>query len=712
MDPALRPFFRPRGVALVGASRDPSKLGHAAAANLVHCGYRGAVHLVNPHGGRLFGRPVYPHLAAVPDPVDLAVLIVPAAAVPDTLRDCAARGIRAAVVLSGGFREVGPEGEALEEECRRLARVLGIRLLGPNCVGLIDTHLPLDITFLSPPGPMPGEVAFISQSGAICAAVTDWASGQGFGLSLLVSLGNQADLTESDLLGPVAEDPHTRVLTLYLEGVEQGRRFVEEAAAVARRKPIVALKVGRSTGGRRAAASHTGALVGEDAVYDAAFRRAGVIRAQTSEELFDWSRALAWCPLPAGPAVAVLTNAGGPGVIAADALERSGLRMAELHEGTQAALRQLLPPVASVRNPVDMLASASPHQYAGSLRLLLADPGVHSVLVILPPPPREPAEVVVEAIIPVIRAAAKPVVVALMGETLVRAAGERLRGARVPEYRSPERAAAALAVLWRRAEMLARASSAPVRHPDVGPGEVRRLLAGVSPVPGEALPPEHAARVLAAYGIPHVPANLASSAEEAVEAARRTGFPVALKVASPQIVHKSEAGGVLLDLPDADAVAAGFARIVASARLAAPRAQVLGVYVQRMLPPGQEVVVGAVRDPHFGPLVMFGSGGVEVEELGDVAFALAPLTEEDADYLLEATWAGRRLRGYRHLPPADRAAVRDVLLRLAQLADEVPEIAEVEINPLRVFPAGQGAVAVDTRVRLRAAEAAELRRAG
>jgi len=712
MDPTLLPFFRPRGIALVGASHDPVKLGHAVAANLVHCGYRGAVHFVNPRGGRLFDRPVYPHLEAVPDPVDLAVLIVPAAAVPDTLRACAARGVRAAVVLSGGFREVGSEGEALEEECRRLARALGIRLLGPNCVGLIDTHLPLDVTFLPPPGPLPGEVAFISHSGAICAAVIDWASGQGFGLSLLVSLGNQADLTESDVLAAVADDPHTRVLTLYLEGVRNGRRFVEEAAAVARRKPIVALKVGRSAGGRRAAVSHTGALAGEEAAYDAAFRRAGVIRAQTSEELFDWSRALAWCPPPAGPAVAVLTNAGGPGVIAADAVERSGLRLAELQEGTQAALRQLLPPLASVGNPVDILASASPEQYAGTLRLLLADPGVHSVLVILPPPPRDPAEAVVEAIVPVVRASAKPVVVALMGEALVRAAGERLRAAHVPDYRSPERAAGALAVLWQRAELLARPVSTPVRYPDVGRTEVGRLLAGLSSAAGEVLPPEHAARVLAAYGIPHAPGELATSPEEAVEAAQRVGFPVALKVASPQIVHKSEVGGVLLDLLDAAAVAAGFARIVACARLAAPRAHITGVYVQRMVPPGQEVVVGAVRDLQFGPLVMFGSGGVEVEELRDVAFALAPLTEHDVEDLLQQTWAGRRLRGYRHLPPADQAAVRDVLLRLGQLVDDVPDIAEVEINPLRVFPAGQGAVAVDMRVRLQAAGAALLRQAG
>ena len=704
MDPSFIPFFRPRGVVLVGASHDPGKLGYGVAANLVQSGYQGAIHFVNPKGGRLFDRPVHADLSLVPDPVDLAVLIIPAPTVPDALRACGRRGVRAAIVLSGGFREVGPEGTALEAECRRTARELGIRLLGPNCVGIIDTHLPLDTTFLPPPSPAPGDVAFISHSGAICAAVTDWATGQGFGLSLLVSLGNQADLTETDMLAPVAEDAHTRVLTLYLEGIGDGRRFVEEAGAVARRKPIIALKVGRSAGGRRAAASHTGALAGQEVAYDAAFHRAGVIRAETSEEMFDWSRALAWCPLPAGPDVAVLTNAGGPGVIAADAVERYGLRLAELQEGTRTALREFLPPVASVRNPVDILASASPEQYARSLHLLLADPGVHSVLVILPPPPRDPAEVVAASLIPVIRGAAKPVVVALMGENLIRAAGERLRAARVPDYRCPERAASALAILLRRAEMLAHPAAPVVTFEDVRRAEVRRLLADHRGGTGEFLEQSTAGRMLAAYRIPYAAVELARTADEAVGVARRVGFPVALKVASPQIPHKSDAGGVTLNLPDAAAVAEGFARIMQTARTAFPGANILGVHVQRMLPPGQEVTVGAVADPQFGPLVMFGSGGVEVEGLRDVAFALAPLSRDDAERLLTTTWAGRRLSGYRHLPPADRDAVLDVVLRLAQLAADFPEIAEIEINPLRVFPAARGAVAVDARVRLQTGE--------
>ncbi len=700
MDPSLLPLFRPRGVAVVGVSQDPTKLGHAVARNLIHSGFPGAVHLVNPKGGTLFDRPVYADILQVPDPVDLAVLIVPAGAVASGLQDCGERGIRAAVILSGGFREIGPEGAAIEEECLRVARDYGIRLLGPNCVGLIDTHLPLDLTFLPPPAPIPGHVAFISHSGAICAAVTDWANGQGFGLSLLVSPGNQVDLTETDLLAPVAEDPETRVLTLYIEGIGDGRRFVREAAQVARQKPVIALKVGRSTGGRRAVASHTGALAGQEEAYNAAFRRAGIFRAETSEEMFDWSRALAWSPLPQGGDMAVLTNAGGPGAIAADALERYGLGLAELGETTRASLRAEFPPAASVRNPVDILATATPGQYARGLTILLDDSAVHGVLVILPPPPRDTADAVIEGLVPIIRRSAKPVVIALMGENLVRAAAERLRAAHIPDYRCPEKAASALAVLVRRAEARDRPAATVTPVEGVRPDLVRRLLAA-SPESDGGGSSQWAGRILAAYGISSPAIELARTAEEAAVLAQEVGFPVALKVASPDITHKSDVGGVLLNVVDAAAVRRGYAMILEQARAARPQARLLGVHVQRMILPGQEVILGALQDPQFGPLVMFGSGGVEVEGLRDVAFALAPLSGDDVEYLLTQTWAGRRLRGYRSLAPADRAAVADALARLGQLAADFPQIAEIEINPLCVWRPGRGAVAVDARLQVR-----------
>jgi len=698
IDPSLAPFFSPRGIALVGVSRDPSKLGYGLARNLVVSGYSGAIHFVNPKGDQLLGRPIYASLAQVPDPVDLAVLLVPPPLVPAVLAECGARGIHAAIIASGGFRETGPEGAALEQRCLEIARQHGIRFVGPNCIGLIDTHLPLDTTFLQPPAPPAGEVAFISHSGAICAAVIDWVRGQGFGLSHLASLGNQTDVNETDLLAPVAADPHTRVITLYLEGISDGRRFMEEARRVSRQKPLLALKVGRFASGQRAAASHTGALAGAEAAFDAAFTRAGVIRAGTIQEMFQWAKALAWCPLPAGRRVGVLTNAGGPGVACSDALEQNGLRLADLGENTLAGLRAALPPAASLHNPVDMLASAMPEQYAECLRLLLAAPAVDSVIVISPPPPASSAGAVAKAILPLILVADKPVIVVWMGDKLIQEAVEFCRAVQVAEYRFPEEAAAALGVLSRRAELLIRLAEEPLYSAGADPNAALRALAGAAP--GAFLSQEAANDLLAAYGIATARPQLAASAAAAAELAERAGYPVVLKVASPDILHKSDVGGVLLGLSDAAAVRAGFAAVTVRARAARPEARLEGAHIQRMLPAGQEVIVGVVRDPQFGPLVMFGSGGVEVEGLKDVAFGLAPLTPGELEAMLEQTWAGRKLNGFRSLPPADRAAVRAALVSLAQLALDCPSITEIEINPLRVLPAGQGAVALDVRVKI------------
>ncbi|MDT8305543.1 MAG: acetate--CoA ligase family protein [Anaerolineae bacterium] len=692
-DPSLAPFFAPQGVVLVGASHDPTKLGFGLARNLVQSDFRGAIHFVNPRGGTLLERPVYESVAAVPDPADLAVILIPAPAVPTALAACGERGIRAAIIASGGFREVGAEGAALEAECLAVARQFGMRLIGPNCIGLLNTHLPLDTTFLPPPGPTPGDVAFISQSGAICAVVIDWARGQGFGLSHLVSMGNQVDVTETDVLAPVAVDPYTNVITLYLEGVSDGRRFVSEARRVAQEKPILALKVGRFESGRAAVASHTGALAGRESAYNAAFRRAGVIRADTSEELFDWARALAWCPLPRGRRVAVLTNAGGPGVTAADALEAEGLTLATLQPETEAALRAVLPPAASVQNPVDMLAGASPQDYAACLRALLDDPGVDSVLVIIPPPPMHTTGGVARALIPLIYAAKKPVVVAVMGERLIQEAVEHFRAAHVPEYRFPERAASALATLVQRAEWLGRCRSQPRKHDDIDQDGARELLASqAGPLPAAALE-----KLMRQYGIRTPAGGVATSREAAADLARTVGFPVVLKLLSPDIAHKSDIGGVLLNIHNPEEAADGYDTLLQRVRAAEPQATITGVLVQEMIAAGQEVIVGVARDPQFGPVLMFGSGGVEVEALQDVAFALAPVTAREAEELLARTWAGRRLAGYRNIPPADREAVLDVIHRLGQLAADHPGLVELEINPLRVLADGAGAVAVDVR---------------
>jgi acetyltransferase len=698
-DPSLRPFFNPQGVAIIGASLDPTKLGYGLSRNLVQSGYQGAVHFINLKGGNLMGLTVYRHIREVPDPVDLAVLLIPAAAVPQAIEDCALRGIKAQIIASGGFWEIGAEGAALEEKCLEIARENGVRLLGPNCIGIIDTHLPIDTTFLSPPGPTPGDVAFISHSGAICAAVIDWARGQGFGLSRMVSLGNQSDVTESDLLAPVAEDPHTGVITLYLEGVSDGRHFLEQAQQVTRQKPVVALKVGRYERGQQAVASHTGALAGLESAYNAAFRRAGVIRAETTEQLFDWARALAWCPLPNGRSVGILTNAGGPGVTAVDALEAQGLEIANLRAETESTLGDLLDPAASLKNPVDMLAAATPQQYANCLQILLSDPQVDSVMVVLPPPPMHTAAGIAKAIIPVIYTADKPVVVALMGERLIQEAVEHFRAARVPEYRFPERAAEALAVLCKRAEYLDNRPGESSPPPmNVDPEAVKSILSRYKP--GEIISQEDIFGLLEAYDIPSMQPRLASNPHQAAELAQEIGFPVALKIASPQITHKSDVGGVLLNLQDSGEVETGFTQIVDNSHAAWPEAEILGVHVQRMIPSGQDVIIGAIQDPQFGPLVMFGSGGIEVEGLKDVQFALAPLSSAEANQMLANTWAGKKLRGFRSLNPADQEAVVNTILRLTQLASDFPQIAEIEVNPLTVLEEGNGAYAVDVRAKI------------
>ena len=697
MTNSLTPFFSPRGVAVIGASSKPHKLGYGVARNLTNSGYKGKIHFVNPKGGHIFGHEMIISIADIPDPVDMAILVVPAFAAPETMRQCGERGIKATILVSGGFRETGVEGAKLEDETLKIAQKHGIRMIGPNCIGLLDTHVPLDTTFLPPPVPRAGELAFISHSGAICAALIDWSMDQGFGFSRLISLGNQADVSETDMLSVVADDEHTKVLTLYLENVSDGARFIEEAKAVVAKKPIVALKVGRSASGQKAAASHTGALAGAESAFDAAFEKAGVFRADTTEEMFDWARALAWSPLPKGRRIAVLTNAGGPGVIAADALELNGLQMAQFSPETDAALTELFPPAASVHNPVDMLASASATHYAEGLRILLADPNVDGALVIMPPPPMYPAEDAADAMIPVIQASEKPTVIVLMGSTAILEASAHFQAAKIPDYRFPERAAAALACLADRAEYLGEMQTSVVPLTDTDMAAAKSAL--VDAPRGSWLDTQLADRLMTAYGISTASIKLAPDADTAAKLATQVGFPVVMKIASPDISHKSDVGGILLSVQDAAEVAEGFDLLMARVQAQRPSATLEGVHIQKMIPnDGQEVIVGAVRDPQFGALMMFGSGGTEVEGLKDVAFGLAPLSEKDASTMLAKTWAGKKLAGYRNIPAVDQAAVIDTLRRLSQLAHDHPEIAEIEINPLTVL--SQGSVAVDVRVKI------------
>ncbi len=703
-DTTLDIFFRPHGIAVIGASRDPQKLGHGVVRNLVEYGFSGPIYPINPHAADIYDRRAYPSVLEAPDPLDLAILVVPARHVPAELALCGQRGIRAAIVISGGFREVGPEGAAREREVVRIARQYGMRLLGPNGIGAIDTHTPLNTTFVKGTPP-PGDIAFLSQSGAVCAAVIDWARGAGVGFSRLVSLGNQADVNEAEMLSAIGRDEETRVITAYIEGVSDGAAFVAAASDVARRLPIIALKAGRGSGGAAAVASHTGALAGRAEAYDAAFRRAGVLRASTMEELFDWGRAMAWQPLPKGNRVAILTNSGGPGILAVDALEAAGMQLAPLTEETKAFMRKRVPAAASVSNPVDILAGPGPATYALCLDALLSDPTVDAVVAITAPQdwfaPLSLAEVIAE-----FNGRGKPVLAVIMGLASISDATAVLHRRRIPNFAFPERVGSTLAAMWRRKQWLDANGEPHQPHPPEGCDRLAARAALESAPAGGWLAPEALDALLEAYGIRVPGAGLAADADAATALAAQIGYPIALKLAAADVVHKSEIGGVALNLAGPEAVRVAFADLLARARAhGVPDTAIEGAFVQKMIPPGVDLIVGIVRDAQFGPLVMAGVGGTQVELLRDVAFELAPLTPQQAGALLDRTGAGRLLAGFRGAPPADRAAAMDAIVRLAQLAHDHPDVAEVEINPLMVMEAGAGAWAVDARARVERSQA-------
>jgi len=679
MDSTLFSFFKPQGIVVIGTSTSPEKLGYGVARNLIQSGYQGAIHFVSQKPGELFGYPIYTDLKEVPNPVELAVLIVPPNATPKAIEECGQRGIKAVIIVASGFRESGSDGAILEQQCLEVACAYGIRLLGPNCIGIIDTHFPLDTTFLQPPMPTQGGIGFISHSGAFAASIVDWARNQSFGFSQIVSLGNQADVNETDMLPMLADDPHTKVISLYMESVSDGKRFVDVARDVTRNKPVIALKVGRFESGQKAAASHTGALAASDIAFDAAFEKAGILRADTTEQMFDWAIALENCPLPQGKNIAIITNAGGPGVIAADSLEQNGLLLAQLNETTLKALSNILPPSAAIHNPVDMLASASPDIYASCLKISLEDSIVDAAMVILPPPPMFKAETVANKLIEIIKQFDKPVVIALLGSTLTEKAQTLFEQSNVPTYPFPERAASALGALYRRAEYL---DSKDIKKANIQ-------------TPGtSATEPEE---LFSTYGIPTAPIKLARNEKEAATIANELDYPVVIKIASPDILHKSDVGGVIINIKDATMLQNAYTHLVKHIQKERPTAKIEGIHIQSQIPDGQEVIVGMVRDPQFGPLMMFGSGGVEVEGLKDVVFALAPLTQAEAEKMIRKTWAGRKLKGFRNIPPADEESVVDILIKLSHLALENEFIEEVEINPLRVL--GKGSIAVDVRIK-------------
>ena len=709
MPSTLEPLFRPRSVAVIGASRRRDAIGGAILHNLLEQGFQGPVYPVNPTAPHVQSVPSYPSVEAIPGPVDLAVIVVPAVSVLEAVEACGRKGVRALVVISAGFKEVGAEGAKREADLRALVRKHGMRLIGPNCLGILNTDpgVALNATF-APVRPPAGRVAFSSQSGALGLAILDYARELNLGISQFVSVGNKADVSGNDLIEFWDKDDGTDVILLYLESFGNPGKFTQLARRVARRKPIVAVKSGRTVSGARAASSHTGALAGSDVAVDALFRQSGVVRTDTIEELFDTALLLAYQPVPTGPRVAILTNAGGPGIMAADACESAGLTLPSLAPATVKALRSFLPAEASVRNPVDMIASADAVSYEKALRLLVADENVDSVIVIFVPPLVTGAPDVARAILAGGKGSKKPLLSCFMGSHGIPESLKSLNEGHIPSYSFPEAAARTLARVvkygtWR-ATAPGEVPALKDVHADKARAIIERSLLGgdvaVDPSGAKWVEPAALHEIFRAYGIRTPDLRVAANRGEAASAAKAIGFPVAIKVKSPDVVHKTDVGGVRLGLASEEEAARAFDEIRASVAKALPRARFEGVTVEPMVAGGIETIVGMSRDPLFGPVVLFGLGGVAVEILRDVSVRVAPITDRDAEEMVGEIRGSALLRGYRGAPPTNTASLIDLLHRVSRLASEHPEILELDLNPVVVFPGTRPCFAVDARMRI------------
>jgi acetate---CoA ligase (ADP-forming) len=695
MSRPLDALFSPRSVAVIGASRRRDSIGFSLLHNLLASEFQGAVYPVNPNTEFVHSLKCYPSVGAIADPVDLAVIAVPRAQVLETAEACLAKGVRALVVITAGFAETGPEGAALENRLCDLVRAAGVRMIGPNCMGIINTDsaVRLDATFAPVPA-QAGSLGFVSQSGALGVAILNVAKDLGIGLTQFVSMGNKADVSGNDLLEHWEDDPATRVICMYLESFGNPRRFTEIAKRVGRKKPILIVKSGRSAAGARAATSHTGAISGADVTASAFLEQCGVLRANTIEELFDVARALDRCQLPGGKRVGIVTNAGGPAIMATDACVDQSLDIAELADATRAELASFLPAGASLRNPVDMIASADGDSYRRTLAAVLADPGVDMAIVINVTPLLSNPIDILEAIGAACAGQTKPVLAVVMAtEEFYEAA--RQQPALPPVFRFPESAARALAMLHRYADWRRRPAAETTAEFAVDDTAVAALLEKVE---NGYLEPADALRVLELYGIPTARWRMARTREEALAAGRELGYPLAMKAIAADLVHKTEAGAVRLDLEDEAAL--GEALTEMTQRVAGLGLRLSGYLVQEMARGGHETIFGVATDPQFGPLVMFGLGGIYVEVLHDVRFGVLPLTAADAAAMVRGIRGFALLAGVRGEPPADLEFLEQVLLRLAQLVTRHPAIRELDINPFLAAPVGARARALDARIRV------------
>ncbi|MEJ2656708.1 MAG: acetate--CoA ligase family protein [Desulfobacterales bacterium] len=710
----LDAIFSPKSVAVIGASTTPGKVGHDIFANILRGGYSGTLYPVNPKAKSILCVRAYPSIKEIPDPVDLAMIILPPQPALKSVEEAAEMGVNGIVIVSAGFREVGGEGAELEKRIVSICKKANIRMVGPNCLGVINPlpDIKLNASF-STRMPAPGKISFISQSGALCTAVLDFAADRDFGFSKFISIGNKADVDELDLLLYLHEDPNTEVIMIYLEELRRGPEFIEAAKTITsgyRRTPILVIKSGRTTAGARAAASHTGSLAGSEAVYDAIFKQTGIIRAESIHELFDFAGAFAYKEesalgklkrkMPRGNRVAIVTNAGGPGIVATDMTVSSGLRLARFKTETINALKRHLPETANFQNPVDVIGDASYDRYENALSSVIQDEDVDGALVILTPQSMTNALGTAEAVVRVARGSNKPILCCFMGIVDVSLGVKYLQEHGYPVFNFPEDAAKAFGALYEYAQWTNRPilEQFNFRH-DVRKAEAiiqSSLEAGKTHL-GEL----DGTDLLKCYGFHILPTKLAKNEAEAANIAADMTFPVVMKIVSPQILHKSDAGGVLVGLKNEQEVTSAFNQIVGRAAEYNPKAVIDGVLVQKMALPGTETIVGMNRYPVFGSLLMFGLGGIYVEVFSDVVFRLAPIGRNEARRMIHEIKGTRLFEGFRGRPKSDLEAIEKAMVRLSDMVMNHPEISEMDINPLMIHEQGKGATVADCRIILK-----------
>lgn len=693
---SVKPFFEPRGVAIIGASDRPDKLSHGILKNMLQYGYAGGIYPVNPKNSEILGKPCYADILSVPDPVDLAVIILPAPAIPAVLEDCGKKGIKAVTVISGGFKEVGEAGKQLEAQILEITKKFNMRMIGPNCVGTFNLVTGMNTTFIKGL-PARGGIGFVSQSGAVCGGIVDHVLGKGVGFSHFLSLGNEADVTETDMMEYLADDADTTVIAIYAEGIRDGRRFIDTAKKITAKKPILILKAGRSEEGARAVSSHTGSLAGSHAAYQAAFKQSGVIEVTNATDLLNAAMALDWLKLPKGSRTAIITNAGGPAALASDSLAENDIQLASISAETQARLREKLNPAAQVSNPVDMLGGATELEYGHALESVLMDEGVDMVLAVLVPQALVDPVKVAQSFVEAAKKSDKPVLACMMGSYSVQEARDLLHRNHLPMTDYPEQTGVIFGALRQYSEIRQ-------LHEITNRFAVKKDHAQADNIfrsSSAKVWGEHVTRpLLNAYGVSLVEGELAADLSAAQKAAARLGYPVVVKVASQDVLHKSDFGAIAVNIGNDQEMDSAYQRILGNVKKHTQNAAIEGVLVEKMAPKGLEVIIGMKRDPGFGPLMMFGMGGVFVELFKDVVFRVAPLTYADAQEMVADTKAYKLLSGWRGSQESDIEAIIENILRLSELATDFPQIQEIEINPLLVLPKGQGALALDCRMIL------------